>query len=71
MKIESFIAEGCSSEPMVSENVRRALEVTGAVAEVAVRRVNDEEARALGIAGSPTVLVDGLDVAPAQSTGFT
>jgi hypothetical protein len=56
--------EGCLGAPD-AEKVARSLAASGDGVEVEVVLVEDEEqAVALGFRGSPTVLVDGVDVEP-------
>jgi acylphosphatase len=39
-------------------------------AEVLFLRITDEEAARLGLRGSPSVLIDGVDIAPVEMEGF-
>lgn len=73
MKIDCYMSIGCGSEQALRENLETALKLEGVFssAEVAFRRVNDEEARAMGLRGSPSVLVDGMDIEPADLAGFS
>jgi hypothetical protein len=40
-------------------------------AEVVFHRIDDEEAIALGLSGSPSVFIDGEEMQPLGVTGFT
>ncbi len=62
MRIECVVAEGCASVASLERNIRKALEEEGMEAEITVRVVGEEEARRMGIPGSPTVLINGEDL---------
>jgi hypothetical protein len=71
MRIECYLSESCGSEEAIRANVAQALSLEGVDAVMVLRRVEPAVARALGLSGSPTVLVDGVDVAPpADIAGF-
>jgi hypothetical protein len=70
MKIECFISLGCGSEPELRENVMRAVAEAAPGAEVLFLRITDEEAARLGLRGSPSVLIDGVDIQPLEMEGF-
>ncbi|SFX62913.1 thioredoxin family protein [Streptomyces atratus] len=60
MRITVLTVPGCPNGPVVQERIIAAL--AGRQAEVELIEVSDqEEAERVGMAGSPTVLVDGLD----------
>jgi len=62
--VELLWWEGCPSTERALGELREALAELGLPAEVRVREVRtDEEARAAGFTGSPTILIDGTDVA--------
>jgi hypothetical protein len=64
--VEFLYWEGCPSHPEARELLEEVLEARGVDATVDVREVRtQEEARALGFPGSPTIRVDGRDVDPA------
>lgn len=71
MKIECYLSVGCASEESLRENIKAALSLEGADAEVTFRRIKDEEAYALGLKGSPSVLINGNDVEPQELNGFS
>lgn len=58
--------EGCPSYPEALRELRAALAELGhADADVVMRRIDtDEQARAEGFVGSPTIRVSGVDVVP-------
>ena len=64
MDVEVRFVEGCPSLPVIRQRLRHALDTVGrAAVDVRLRRVHtDAEAEALGFTGSPTILIDGLDL---------
>jgi|Deesub1362A_J573_1020465.scaffolds.fasta_scaffold23090_2 hypothetical protein len=68
MLIECFIIEGCVSEEQLKKNIYNALKETGVNAEVQFRRITAEEAISFGIKGSPTVLINGVDIVKEEDT---
>lgn len=62
VRIECVVAEGCASLGSLERNIRKALEEEGMEAEITVTVVGEEEARRMGIPGSPTVLINGEDL---------
>ncbi len=71
MKIECYMSMGCGSEEPLRENINAALSLEGASADVVFRSITDEEANALGLKGSPSVLINGKDIEPQELTGFS
>jgi hypothetical protein len=71
MKIDCYISEGCSSEEALTINIREALKLEAADATVKIHRMSDTEGKSLGLMGSPSVFVDGIDILPAALTGFS
>lgn len=69
MKIECFFAEGCGSKGQLRENIRKALLGEGLKAEIFFRDLSQEEARQLGVGGSPTVWINGMDMEPGTPSG--
>ena len=64
--IELLWWEGCPSTDKAQAELERAISEVG-LSGLDVRRTeiaSDKEARARGFVGSPTILVDGADVAP-------
>ncbi len=65
VRIEILAREDCPNRGMAISVVERVVDETGVPAEIAVVDVTSEdEAYALRLPGSPTVLVDGRDVDP-------
>ncbi|WP_427919065.1 hypothetical protein [Streptomyces sp. cg40] len=60
MRITLLTVPDCPNAPMARERIDQAL--AGRAAEVTVVEVSDEtQAATLGMTGSPTVLIDGVD----------
>lgn len=70
MEIDCYLSKDCGSEDALMEAVLDALALEGAEARAAVHRIDDEEAEKLGLRGSPSVLVNGRDIEPADMEGF-
>jgi len=62
---------GCGSEEALKENIFMALKLEGIEAYVNFHRIDDSEADSLGLRGSPSVLIDGKDIQPAEVKGFS
>lgn len=70
MRVECYLSMGCGSEPELRESVLKAVAEAAPGAEVHFRRITDEEAARLGLRGSPSVLIDGVDIQPVEMEGF-
>lgn len=67
IQVQVLSAEGCANAAPTADRIREIaseLDVAIALAEVVVTR--PEEAMAGKLCGSPTVLIDGLDLEPAM-----
>ncbi len=71
MRIDCYLSVSCDAEEALRGNIFRALELEGVVAEVKFHRINEVQAAALGLCGSPSVIIDGKDIQPADVTGFS
>jgi len=71
MKIECYMSSGCGSGEALKKNIFKALELEGVTADVNFYRINDEEAKSLGLKGSPSVLINGRDIQPVNISGFS
>jgi hypothetical protein len=71
MKIDCYISEGCSSEEALNVNLREALKLEETAATIKIHRMSDAEAKRLGLMGSPSVFIDGIDILPAALPGFS
>lgn len=69
IKIRYF--DGCPSWKITEERLREVLRSSGTDVSIVLERVgSDDEARALRFAGSPTVLLDGVDPFATGQTVF-
>jgi hypothetical protein len=61
----------CSSEEELRDNISKALTLERKKAKVNFYRITDDEADIKGLKGSPSVLIDGVDIQPADIIGFS
>ena len=71
MRIDCYMSLSCGAEEGLRENISHALDLEGLRAEVKFHRINDLQAATLGLHGSPSVLIDGKDIQPADVSGFS
>ena len=71
MRIDCYLSPGCASEEGLRENIARALTAEGVDADLRIHRLEDDEAMALGVTGSPSVLIDGNELQPQEAIGFS
>jgi len=71
VRIDCYMSLTCGAEEGLRVNISQALEMEGLQAEVQFYRINDIQAAALGFRGSPSVLIDGKDIQPADVAGFS
>ncbi|MCX5810412.1 MAG: hypothetical protein NTX36_13770 [Proteobacteria bacterium] len=71
MKIDCYLSQGCGSEEALRKNITCALDIEKVEAEVNFHRIDDEKAIALGLSGSPSVFVDGKEIQPQGTVGFS
>lgn len=71
MKIDCYISQGCGSEETLKENIDRALEAEKIQAEVNIHRISDEKAAELKLSGSPSVFINGKELQPSGTIGFS
>ncbi|GBD30665.1 hypothetical protein HRbin32_01774 [bacterium HR32] len=71
LRVHFLYWEGCPSHEEALRRLRQAIQEEGVDASVEVVRVDTEEdARRLRFVGSPTLLVEGEDVAPAPGLPY-
>ena len=71
MTITILYFDGCPNWELARERVVEAARLAGTSVDVELRRVESpEEADRIGFAGSPTILIDGVDPFPSDTTGF-
>jgi hypothetical protein len=71
MKIDCYLSKGCASEDTLRENISQALDRESMNAVVKFYRITDKEAEALGLKGSPAVLINGREIQPLNIQGFS
>jgi hypothetical protein len=71
MKIDCYLSPGCTSEEALRENITEALIIEQIEAEVYFHRIDDEEAIALGLSGSPSVFISEKELQPQGTVGFS
>ena len=70
IEIDCYISEGCASEDGLRKNIADALEREFLEAGVVFHGINEIEANELGLRGSPTVLINGVDILPGETPGI-
>jgi len=60
----------CASEAPLRKNVNEALDLEGVEADIRVHLVDDEEAAEMGLRGSPSVFINGVELQPITTGGF-
>ena len=70
VKIDCYISEGCASEDGLRKNISEALGRESLESEVVFHKTNEKEANELGLRGSPTVLINGVDILPGETPGI-
>lgn len=71
MKIDCYLSFSCRSEELLRDNIAHALVMENIEAEVSLRRMEDHEAIALGLTGSPSVFINGKELQPQNLVGFS
>ncbi|MGC1455626.1 MAG: hypothetical protein WA946_10620 [Nitrospirota bacterium] len=71
MKIDCYISQGCGSEEALKENIARALESEQIQAKVGMHRISDEKATEFKLSGSPSVFINGKELQPSGTIGFS
>ena len=71
VEIDCYLSPSCGSEPALRENIELALRGQACTdAVVRFHRIDGSEALRRGLRGSPTVLVNGVEVEPSTAQGF-
>ena len=70
VKIDCYISTRCASEVPLRSNMNEALDLEGVEAEVRVYLVDDEKAAEMGLKGSPSVFINGVELQPIATGGF-
>src|SRR5262245_56211155 len=70
IKIEVLYFNGCPNHSIAVERLREVLAEENVSAEIfEINVADDDQARAIGFLGSPTIRINGVDVEPAARTG--
>ena len=71
MKIDCYFSMGCTSDTVLRHNLNDALAAEGVETKVNYHRIGNDEAEGLGLMGSPTILINGVDPFPSDIAGFS
>ena len=71
MRIDCYMSFGCGSEECLRDNISKALALERIEAQVSFYRISDDDADSMGLKGSPSILIDGVDIQSADITGFS
>jgi len=71
LTIDCYLSQGCQSEEALKMSIATALERDGIKADVNFHRLNDAEALSLGLSGSPSVFINGKELQPLGTAGFS
>jgi Hg(II)-responsive transcriptional regulator len=70
-KVDCYMSQGCGSENALRKNISRALATENVEAKVSFHRIGDAKATALGLTGSPSVFINGNELQPQGTVGFS
>ncbi len=70
MQINCYLSPGCTAEPGLRQNISRALSLAQVEATVQFYRIEDDEAVARGLSGSPSIFINESELQPQPSIGF-
>jgi hypothetical protein len=71
IKIDCYMSMRCGSEEALRKNLSDAIALEGVKAEESILRIDDSEARRLGLRGSPSVFINGSELEPSSIEGFS
>ncbi len=71
MKIDCYLSPECASERALRKNIELAMALESIDAQLCIRRLDDDEAIAIGATGSPSVFINGQELQPLGIAGFT
>ena len=71
LKIDCYLSHGCQSGEALKANIAIALERETMTAEVNFHRINDVTALSRGLSGSPSVFINGKELQPLGTPGFS
>jgi len=71
VKIDCYISVSCSSEEALKKNIYEAMKLESVAADISFHRIDEAEAKRLGLMGSPSVLINGADILPGEIPGMS
>jgi protein-disulfide isomerase len=71
LTIDCYLSQGCQSEEALKMSIATALKRDRIKADVNFHRLNDDEALSLGLSGSPSVFINGKELQPSGTVGFS
>jgi hypothetical protein len=71
VRIDCYLSPLCGSKENLKEHIKRALELEAVEAEVIFSVLKEQEAERLGLRGSPSILINGIDILPGEIPGFS
>jgi len=71
VRIDCYMSLTCGAEEGLRVNISQALDLEGLREEVYFYRIDEMQVATLGLRGSPSVLIDGKDIQPADVAGFS
>ena len=69
--IDCYLSPECASEEPLKKNINSALAAEKINVNVGIHRIDDDEALALGLSGSPSVFINGKELQPQGTVGFS
>ncbi len=71
LKIDCYLSPECATEQALKNNIALALDAENMQAELSINRLDDDQAIALGVTGSPSVFINGRELQPLGIASFT
>ena len=71
LEVDCYLSQGCQSEEALKRNIAAAIEREGIKAEANFHRINADEALLLGLSGSPSLFINGKELQPTGTVGFS
>lgn len=70
MRIDCYFSKACSAKDALRNNILESMKLEGVDASVHFHDIDEKEAQALGLMGSPSICIDGADILPGEISGF-
>lgn len=71
MRIDCYLSAGCGSEGALRDNLARAVAKEAVEATVQFHRIDDAEAMAMRVSGSPSIFINQKELQPLDAIGFS